>query len=91
MSLNLRYDPVNLKVAQQRANQIHLDIVSDNYDPTLSQYKGDSSQQLQAIGAVALFNQFIEWKAKKVKARTLEKYWGLVIPIENEDEHNHSW
>ncbi|PSN10650.1 site-specific integrase [filamentous cyanobacterium CCT1] len=78
MSLGLRHDPVNLAVAQQRANQIHLDIISGNYDPTLSKYKSDRSQQLQAIGAVDLFKRYSEWKVKQVQTRTLEKYWGLV-------------
>ena len=64
MSLGLRHDPVNLAVAQQRANQIHLDIISGNYDPTLSKYKSDRSQQLQAIGAVDLFKRYSEWKVK---------------------------
>jgi integrase len=78
MSLGLRHDPVNLAVAQQRANQIRLDMVSGNYDPTLAKYKTDRSQQAQAIGAVDLFERFIEWKAKRVQPRTLEKYRGLV-------------
>ncbi|MBD2107037.1 hypothetical protein [Nodosilinea sp. FACHB-13] len=46
MSLGLRHDPVNLAVAQQRANQIPLDIVFGDCDPKLSRYKGDRSQQL---------------------------------------------
>ncbi len=78
LSLGLRHDPINMAVAQQRANQIRLDIVSGNYDPTLAKYKTDRSQQAQDIGAVDLFERFIEWKAKRVQPRTLEKYRGLV-------------
>ena len=78
MSLGLRHDPVNLTVAQQRASQIRLDIVSGNYDPKLAKYKSDRAQLPQEIGAIDLFVRFIEWKTKQVQTRTLEKYRGLV-------------
>jgi integrase len=78
LSMGLRYDPVGLAVAQQRANQIKLDILSGNYDPTLAKYKSDLSQQGREMGAVPLFERFISWKAKRVQPRTLEKYHGLV-------------
>lgn len=78
MSLGLPYDAVNVQVAQQRANQIQLDIVSGNFDTTLAKYKteGDTSRTHSAVN---LFEQFIDHKAKKLQPRSLEKYRGLLV------------
>ena len=78
LSPGLRYDPINLKVAEQRAAQIRLDILAGNYDETLERYRFDSSLQPKTIGAVVLFKRFTDWKAKRVQKRTLEKYHGLI-------------
>ncbi|ASC70314.1 site-specific recombinase XerD [Halomicronema hongdechloris C2206] len=78
LSLGLRYDPINVEVAKRRASEIRLDMLSNNFDATLGKYRTDPSQQPQIITAVDLFERFIEWKAKRVQARTLEKYYGLV-------------
>lgn len=78
LSPGLPYDPINLKVAEQRAAQIRLDILSGNYDPTLTKYQTESSGQQGEMGAVKLFNKFTEWKSKRVQKRTLEKYHGLM-------------
>lgn len=78
LSLGLRYDAINLEVGQQRATQIRLDLLSGNYDETLRKYQANTSQQSDKIGAVALFQRFIDWKSKRVQSRTLEKYHGLL-------------
>ena len=77
LGMGLRYDPINLEVAKQRASQIRLDMLAGNFDSTLKKYKSESSSGNE-LGAVALFEAFIEWKAKRVQARTMEKYHGLV-------------
>jgi integrase len=68
---------VNLAVAQQRANQIQLDILSNNYDPTLAKYRS-APGQVHDMGSVDLFERFIAWKSKGIQPRSLEKYHGLV-------------
>jgi len=78
LSPGLRYDPINLQVAQQKAAQIRLDMASGNYDQSRRKYKSESPQQHQSIGAVELFQRFIDWKVKRVDKRTLEKYHGLL-------------
>ncbi len=83
MSLGLRYDPVNLAIAQARATQIRLDLLSGNYDPSLAKYRSTPTATA-TIGAVELFNRFIEWKAKRVQPRTLEKYHALAIWLKDE-------
>lgn len=77
MSLGLPYDAVNVQVAQQRANQIQLDIVSGNFDRRLIKYKTDGNTS-RTHSAVSLFEKFIQHKAKKLQPRSLEKYRGLV-------------
>jgi integrase len=39
LTLGLPDNKTNLKVAQSRATQIQMDIVSDNFDLTLAKYK----------------------------------------------------
>ena len=39
LALGLPYTDVNLKVAEQKARQIELDILSSNFDPTLNKYR----------------------------------------------------
>ena len=52
LSPGLRYDPINLKLAEQRATQIKLDILSGNYDDTLKKYKASGDQVTKDLGAV---------------------------------------
>jgi integrase len=67
-------------VASQRAAQIRLDILSGNFDETLEKYKGDRiPQQGKDLGAVVLFERFIEMKSHQTQPRTLEKYRGLLV------------
>ena len=79
MALGLRDDPINRMVANQRAAQIRLDILSGHFDETLEKYQGDRTpQQGKDLGAVVLFERFTERKSHQVQHRTLEKYRGLV-------------
>jgi integrase len=77
LSLGLPDDFVNRQVAEQKANAIRLDIISDNFDPTLLKYRSEQ-QSRRALSAVKLFQRFIKYKARQVQERTLEKYEGLV-------------
>ncbi|NEZ61968.1 DUF3596 domain-containing protein [Leptolyngbyaceae cyanobacterium CCMR0082] len=77
LSLGLRYDPINIEVAKRRASQIKLDIASGHYDETLERYRSNRTSS-ESLGAVELFEKFIEWKSQRVQPRTLDKYRGLV-------------
>ena len=70
---------VNRTVAEQRAKQIELDILSGNFDTTLKKYKPEShkhspSDTQQPIACGELFHRYREYKAKRLYARSLEKY-----------------
>ena len=68
---------VNKTVAQQKANQIELDIASGHFDLSLKRYK-PQHHKLAQITAVNLFRLFAEEKAKQVYQRSLEKYRATV-------------
>ena len=67
----------NRKVAEAKASQIELDIVSGHFDPTLRRYKDSSFHQSQ-LTVKALFENFIQYKAKTVVPATLDKYRALL-------------
>lgn len=77
LSLGLPDDAINQQVAAQKAHAIQMDILSDNFDPILSKYRPEH-QTGKTLSAVKLFQRFIQYKAKQVQPRTLEKYYGLV-------------
>lgn len=77
LSLGLPYDPVNCRVAEQRANQIQLDMLAGHFDTTLTSYKPET-QRPRTQSAVAVFKKFIDYKTRRVQTCTLEKYHGLV-------------
>lgn len=63
---------LNRSLAQRKATQIELDILSGNFDSTLKRYKtGDNSSSI-TVGV--LFEQFTQYKSAFVDSRTLEKY-----------------
>ncbi len=67
----------NRKVAEMKARQIELDIGSGNFDATLAKYKPSRQKVVQALTVGELFQRFTDAKAKRVEARTLEKYRAL--------------
>lgn len=80
MRMGLPYEPINLVVAQQRAGQIKLDILSGNYDPTLAKYRsGPKATAAPTMGAAELFGRFIEYKARTLHTQSLNKYRSLVV------------
>ncbi|MGF1492106.1 MAG: tyrosine-type recombinase/integrase [Microcoleaceae cyanobacterium] len=72
MTVGLPDTPLNRSLAQQKATQIELDILADNFDPTLRRYKTGESSSSITVGV--LFEKFTEYKAERVDSRTLEKY-----------------
>lgn len=79
LTLGLPDNPANRQVAQSKATQIHLDIISGNFDPTLSKYKpGYVEKSVRQPPIANLFEQFIQFKAKLIDPCTLEKYKTLL-------------
>ena len=74
LSMGFPDSKVNRTVAQQKASQIELDIVSGNFDSTLKKYRPRPRIQASQNNAVNLFKQFTDYKAKTVSKKTLEKY-----------------
>ena len=65
-SLSLPDTKVNRTVAEHKARQIELDILSGNFDPTLKKYKPERQQDFCKEGrlmVVSLFGQFMEYKS----------------------------
>ncbi|MEO0869119.1 MAG: DUF3596 domain-containing protein, partial [Cyanobacteria bacterium J06642_11] len=60
LSLGLRYDPINVEVAKRRASQIKLDILSGHFDKSLDRYRSERPPS-EGMGAVELFEKFIDW------------------------------
>ena len=77
ISLGLPDDAISQQIAAQKAHTIKMDILSGNFDSTLKKYRADNRPG-KTISAVKLFQHFIQYKAKQVQPRTLEKYHGLV-------------
>ena len=67
----------NRRVADAKASQIELDIMSGHFDPTLRAYKVQLPNRSQ-LTAASLFNKFIQYKAKTIAPATLDKYRGLL-------------
>ena len=76
-ALGLPDSKINRKVAEQKAKQIELDILSGNFDSTLKKYKPERQSEPYKEGrltVVSLFQRFMEYKAKEVSSKTMEKY-----------------
>jgi integrase len=68
---------LNRKVAEVKAQQIELDIISGNFDATLTKYKPEKLLEDGKAGFLtitSLFESFMEYKAKEVSPKTMEKY-----------------
>lgn len=71
----------NRKLAEMKARQIELDILSANFDPTLAKYKPESSQPLVktstkpvvAASLVDLWDGYINFKRGSLSPSTLAK------------------
>jgi len=80
-AIQLPDTPTNRRIAEGKANQVYLDIISGNFDETLEKYKPaptPAKSRLSMLTVGELFEQFTEEKSKQVYHRTLEKYRGLL-------------
>jgi integrase len=80
LSLGLPDTKESRKLAEVKARQIELDIISGNFDRTLTKYKPQSLVQSKPAAIVnlitcgELFQQFIDYKAKFLHPRSLDRY-----------------
>jgi len=80
LSLGLPDTKESRKLAEVKARQIELDIISGNFDSTLTKYKPQSLVQSKPAAIVnlitcgELFQQFINYKAKFLHPRSLDRY-----------------
>ncbi len=85
LSIGLPDTPVNRKVADQKARQIELDIVSGNFDETLTKYKPQSAMSVETPeitpkitpGLKELWEPFIEYKRPQCSENTMKYMYGV--------------
>ena len=71
--------------AEQKACQIEKDIYAGHFDDSLARYKPEkqsTSCQSDSLTVVALFREFLGYKAKEVIPKTMEKYWATFNYLE---------
>jgi integrase len=81
LTLGVPNSKVNYVVAESRAKVIEGDMVTGNFDPTLRKYKAQRLQVSDSITVEELFDRFIEYKAKRLEAPSMEKYTTLKKPL----------
>lgn len=77
LSLGLEDNPLNRIVAQKLALQIQGDLVTGNFDPTLTKYKPEpSSSELKpvTVPVVKLVEKYLTYKQQQIESETLDKY-----------------
>lgn len=72
LSLGLANTTTNYKVAQGKATQIELDIVSGNFDATLSKYKTTDARK--QVTPLELYGQYADYKMARVHPNTHAHY-----------------
>ena len=86
MAVGLPDSKVNKIFAQQKANQIELDIVSGNFDITLKKYKPikASSKNLAMMPVAKIFEKFMrtQAKAKNLQQGSLCRYTATLKHLE---------
>ncbi|GEM_PF-930860 len=77
-ALGIPDSALNWKIAEAKAQQIELDILSGNFDPTLEKYRPEKlpkkEKESDSLTVPKLFSRFMEHKAKEVSPKTMEKY-----------------
>ncbi|MEG4958735.1 MULTISPECIES: hypothetical protein [unclassified Microcoleus] len=81
LSIGLPETPPSRKAAEIKARTIELDMGSGNFDPSLAKYK--APKQAESICVVELFDQFMEYKRRKVEEGTFAKYLAFQKQIAN--------
>lgn len=77
LALGLPDSKANRIFAEQKALQVEKDIDSGHFDNSLARYKPEkhsNSAQSDSLTVSALFQKFLEYKAKEVIPKTIEKY-----------------
>lgn len=78
---------LNRKFAEQKARQIELDILSNNFDSTLQKYKSQKTKEeikADLVTAEELILRFIEYKSKFVSSsRSFEKYQTVLTHLKS--------
>lgn len=77
LALGLPYNPATLKIAQQLANKIELDILSGHFDKTLCAYSNKITKS-SSLTVVGVFQAYMNYKAKVVQDKTLYNYKGTL-------------
>jgi integrase len=77
LALGLPYNPATLKIAQQLATKIELDILSGHFDKTLCAYSNKITKP-SSLSVVGVFQAYISYKAKVVQDKTLYNYKGTL-------------
>lgn len=80
LTLNLADTPANRQLAEQKAHQIELDILSGSFDETLAKYKPHRhlsivtpGEQQKVLTISDLWDRYINYKRQSLKPRTLDK------------------
>jgi integrase len=80
LTLNLADTPENRQIAEQKAHQIELDIISGEFDATLVKYKPQrhlsivNPNEPQVVLTISeLWDKYINYKRQSLKPRTLDK------------------
>jgi integrase len=77
LRIGLPDSKANQVVAQNKANQIHLDVISGNFDPTLDKYRPprhEESVLVKSSVLIDVYGQFCKYKSRQLDPRTFEKY-----------------
>ena len=78
----LPYTQAALKVAQQTAGKIELDMLTGHFDETLVAY-GKKPDQSSVLTVVEIFQRFTDYKGKFVQPKTLWSYKGIINALDN--------
>lgn len=73
-SLELTDTKANRAIAEMKARQIERDIANDLFDPTLEKYRAVYQKRTQGFSATEIFGKYMDYKAKTLRKRSLEKY-----------------
>lgn len=67
--------------AEQKARQIEGDCLTGNFDATLRKYKEHEAGDRTSV--VELFSRFMDWKARHIYSRSLEKYQATLVRLKD--------
>jgi integrase len=83
--LGLMDSNANRIVAESKANQIYLDVISGNFDPSLVKYKGappPPKSEVKLLSLLEAFDAFCKVRFMSIDSRSREKYLTLRKQLE---------